>query len=255
MSLFDKSITDEKDYLKIFRDEHTIVTADDSSPPAETQLPADPDSPFGYVGFRTITHNLGVVPMVRAFWDPYHTNTWYNARIWGHGEGLFGVITDPWLKIHVTTTQLKLWMYTEDVSQKYYVPVFYRIYKTSNQAVSTNDRIDKIFLKDSISESVAAESDHLTPGSSVVVIPHGQTDEVPIWTLQFSLNQDDWYPEGSEIIGTPYLDSGPPGGPYSYFRKVRVAAKCDAEFFYIYFDNHYDTSKTIYVRYALDKRA
>lgn len=246
------SITSDKDYLKIVTDDFTIVTADDSSPDADSQFPADPDAPLGFAGSHTIDlteYALSSVPLVRAFWDPYHTDTWYNARV-----GIPSALTDPWLKFIATQTSLKLIMNTNDfVDPAYYIPVFYRIYDVGDYSLTSDKRIDKIFKKDTaVDGTVDSTPDSFVPETLVLTAPH-DLGEACIFSLEFSEDQDDWYPEGAQITGPPDTSSGPPGGPYSSYYYTRAAMYADSENAYIYLESNYSTTKTIYVRYSLDK--
>jgi hypothetical protein len=256
MSLFDVSLTDEKDYLKIVKTDHTQADADDASPDSDSTFPNDPDAPFGFAGFRTIDHNLGYVPLVRGFWDPYHQNRWYSSRImneddpFGTGDP-FG--TDPWLKYIVTTSQVKLIMNTNGGSAKLYVPIFFRIYEIGEHAATSDRAIDKIFESNSSSSSITGVVDPLFPNYKVVTLPHTGT-EPPIWTMQFSEDQTNWYGEGLMLKGPPDLTSGPPGGPYATYYQTSAAMAVDADNVYIFLMNNYAGSKTIYFRYKLEER-
>lgn len=245
MSLLKQSITSDKDYLKIIDDGEVLISAS-GSPDSDSTFPNDPVAPFGFIGTKTIEHNLGIVPLVRAFWDPNKDGTWYSGFRYGTGGSI-----DPWLKFIATTTDLKLIMNT-DGSAVSDIPVFYRIYDFTNRAATSDSRIDKVFKKDQFSRTIAGTGGG-APVVVMVAIPH-PAEEAPLWTVEFSENGDDWYMEGLQIIGPWDTGSGPPGGPYAHFYSTSVMASVDRDNLYVYFINDYTTAKTIYVRYALDYR-
>jgi hypothetical protein len=247
MSLSDVSITSDKDYLKIFQDGQVLISAN-GTPDADSTYPADPNAPTGFAGSQTITHNLGTVPLVRAYWDKDKNGRWYNALAY-----VSGVPFDPRLKIIVTTSTLKLIMGT-DGGAKTNIPVFYRIYDFGSKSMDSDRRIDKIFLVDDASGVVSAAAVSDIPNQTVITIPHG-AGEAPLFTIEFSENQSDWYSEGSQIVGGFDTSSGPPGGPYAYYYYTTASASVDATNLYLTLESNYATSKTIYVRFALDYRA
>ena len=239
------SITSEKDYLRIFQDGQVTISAN-GTPDADSTFPADPYAPFGFAGFYTIDHNLGYVPMVRAFWDPNKNGVWYNSGASG------GYATDPWLKTIITTTQLKLIMNT-DGAAKTDIPVFYRIYDFNSVAVNSDSRIDKIFFSDESQVTLSAAASSAVNETIVLTIPHGG-NVPPLWTMQFSEDRLDWYNEGLRSIGLPDLTSGPPGGPYSYYYTTSCYAYVDATNLYIHASSNYASPKTIYLRFSTDYR-
>lgn len=239
-----QSFTSDKNYLYIFQDGQILINAN-GVPDADSTFPADPSAPFGFASFQTINHNLGSVPLVRAFWDPAKNGLWYNARLNS---------VDPWLKLIATTTSLKLIMNT-DGGAKTDIPVFYRIYDFLNVNVNSDSRVDKIVAKDATRSVVVPAS----PGSITVVentltIAHG-LGEVPIWALEFSEDGLNWYQEGGSIVGPFDLASGPPGGPYARYFSTEAYGRADSTNFYITGQSNYATTKTIFFRYALDHRA
>ena len=250
MSLFDVSITDQKDYLKIVDDDITNITANDATPDSDSQFPNDMDAPFGFADFIEITHNLGSIPLVRAFWDPNHDDTWYSTRV--PDPDNFGLLTDPWLKYIVTTSKLKLIMNTDNGSEETGIPVFWRMYEIGSNAVTTDRRIDKVFLKDSTSGVVAGAPSSIDREYTLLTIPHSH-GEPPLFTLQFAETADGpWYADGTDIAGPFDTDSGPPGGPYARYFFLKAYMYSRADNVYILLESNYSTSKTIYVRYALD---
>lgn len=247
MTLSSVSITSDKDYLKI-HDDGLITISANGTPDADSTFPADPNPPFGKAGSTTITHNLGTVPLVRAFWDPAKNGRWYNAFVFPAG-----VQIDPWLKFIATTSTLKLIMNTNGAA-KTNIPVFYRIYDFGNKAVDSDSRIDKVFLKSVANATLGAAPSSAAPVQTTVAISHG-AGEVPNWTLEFSEDQTNWYSEGSQIVGPFDTASGPPGGPYVRFFYTSAFAMMDTTNINITFESNYGSGKTIYVRFALDYRA
>lgn len=241
--LNEQSLTSDKDYLYIQQDGQLLINSN-TTPDADSTFPADPSAPFAFASFQTVTHGLGSVPLVRAFWDPAKNGLWYNARLNN---------VDPWLKIIATTTQLKLIMNT-DGGAKTNIPVFYRIYDFLNVAVNSDSRVDKIITKDATrSVVVPASPGSITVVESTLTIAHG-LGEVPIWSLEFSEDGVNWYQEGGQIVGPFDLGSGPPGGPYARYYYTQAYARADSSNFYITGQSNYATQKTLLFRFALDYR-
>lgn len=247
MSLLKTSADSDKDYLKIFNDGQVTISAN-GSPDADSTFPADPNEPFGYSGSQTISHGLGVVPLVRAFINSNKDGRWY-----GSFRDEDAAQLDPWLNFIVTTSQLKLIVNTNSGSHENNIPVFYRIYDLGEKALDSSERIDKIFKKDNGSASVGAFS-FPTPGVTRVTRAHN-AGVAPLYTLQFSEDGSTWYNEGESIIGPPDTSSGPPGGPYSRYYRTRAYGSVDNNNMYISLVNDYETTKTIYYRYTLDYRS
>lgn len=252
MTLLSKlSLTSDRDYLKILDDGQILVNAN-GTPDADSTFPYDMDAPFGYAGFQEITHNLGSIPLVRAFYDPLKNGKWYSVFGYKDGGG-FPVKIEPWLKYIVTTTTLKLIMNT-DGSADTNLPVFYRIYDLGEKSADSDSRIDKIFLKDSSSGSVAGSASSLDQAETILTIPHG-AGEAPLWSLQFAESASGpWYGEGNQIIGPYDTGSGPPGGPYARYYYTQAFGAADDTNFYAYLQSNYSSAKTVYVRFALDYR-
>lgn len=244
------SITSDFDYLKIVSDGPLSIT---TSAPVDTDFlfPTDPFGGFGSgeQGIATITHNLGAVPLVRAFIQSA-SGLWYSSY------AQIGFISiDPNLLTLVDTTKLKLCV--NSGSHQSNVPVFYRIYRPGTAAIDSDDRIDKIFLK---SDPAAPTTSTLGPCTfssdnvqSLVPIAHNQNEDI-IWTLQFSQDGSNWYNDGNFIYGPPDMGSGPPGGPYAYYYYCRAYGEADQNNFYIRFEHNYPSSVTLYARWSLDYR-
>lgn len=242
MSLSKTSITSDKDYLKIWQDAAITISAN-GAPDADSTFPADPSAPLGFTGSTTINHPLGVVPLVRAFWDAGKNGLWYATDSFD----VFGVRTDPWLKVIATTTQVKLIMNT-DGAAKTDIPVFYRIYDLGNKSVDSDSRIDKVFFKDTASGTVAASPFSIEIRETILTIPHTET-EAPLFGMQFSENQVDWHDMGTHIAGG--FDPASGGARY-YFTAAFITA--DATNLYIHLQSNYDVPKTIYARFVADYR-
>lgn len=239
------SLTSDKDYLKIFDDGEITINAN-AAPAADETFPSDAYATT-LTGSKIITHNLGTPPLVRGFWDPLKSGVWWAAHAFPNS-----VEIDPFLNMIVDGSTLKLIMATNGAAQTD-IPVFYRIYDLGNVAVTSDSRIDKIFAKSQGSGSVAAAASSFSPKFTIVTIPHNQ-GEVPLWTLQFSEDNQNWYGENGKIIGAPDTTTGPPGGPYSVYFYTRAFGSADKNNFYIYLESNYLSTKTIYYRYSLDYR-
>ncbi len=235
-----QSLTSDRDYLKIWQDSYITLNAN-GTPDADSTFPADPSAPFGFASSTTITHNLGYVPLVRAFWDPDKNGRWYGEK---------SSFKDPWLKVIATTTTVKLIMNT-DGAAKTDIPVFYRIYDLGNQAVDSDSRIDKIFAKAVTSGVVGSSGSSFTVTEATVTIPH-TAGERPLYTVQFSEDQINWYAAGTQIVGPFDTGSGPPGGPYARYYFTSCYCYTDGNNLYVVLQNNYASSKTIYIRYELD---
>lgn len=236
------SLTSDRDYLEIYQDGAITLNAN-GTPDADSTFPADPSAPFGFASSTTITHNLGSVPLVRAFWDPDKNGKWYGEK---------SSFKDPWLKVIATTTTVKLIMNT-DGAAKTAIPVFYRIYDFGNKAITSDSRIDKIFTKDDTTGIALLSAGSFFVTETLLTIPHNG-GEAPLYTVQFSEDNTNWYPAGSVIVGPFDTTSGPPGGPYARYYFTSVYCYVDATNLYVVMENNYSTNKTLYIRYALDYR-
>lgn len=241
--MVDTSINSDKDYLKIYQDGQILLNAS-SAPDADSTYPFDPSGP-ALTGFASIPHPLGVVPLVRAYWQ--WGGRWYNAVSYTGG-----LPSDPRLKIIATTSYVKLIVAT-DGSAKNNIPVFYRIYKFDTVGLTSDDRIDKVFATPSASGTVAGAAFSDTPNQNTLVLPH-TAGESPLFTVEFSEDLVNWYSEGSQIVGPFDTSSGPPGGPYAYYYYTSAFGSCDSSNMYVTLESNYPTNKVIYVRYALDYR-
>ena len=234
------SLTSDREYLKIFTDGLITLIAN-GTPDADSTFPTDPAGPFGFASFLVIPHTLGVVPLVRGFWDPDKNGRFYGER---------SSFKDPWLKIISTATSVKLIMNT-DGAAKTNIPVFYRIYDVGSVAATSDSAIDKIFKKGTSSGIVGASALSTTITELTVVIPHS-AGERPLYTVQISEDQINWYASGTQIVGPFDTTSGPPGGPYSLYFYTSCYCYTDSLNLYVVLQNNYATSKTLYIRYTLD---
>lgn len=250
MSLSDVSLTSDKSYLQIAFEASTTMDCNGVAD-SDSTFPSDVDEPFGFSNSFTVTHDFGYVPIVRVFWDAGKNGRWYSSR------GKIGNATDyiePWIKILATATTVKFILNTDGTAQTN-IPIFYRIYKLGSESTTTDERIDKIFKKESVSATVAASGISFSESTTTLALPHGQTAEVPIYTVQFSDDNSNWYSANSPIVGAFDTASGPPGGPYSQYFYTNVSASIDATNLYLVLRSNYPTTKTIYVRYTLDTRS
>ena len=239
------SLDSDFDYLKVYLSGSTTISAN-SALTSESQLPDTAYPSIGLSGSTTITHNLGYVPMVRVFWDPAKNGKWYNSFADPGGARL-----DPWVLIRVTSTDLKIIMNT-DGGAKTNIPVKYKIYDNGDVAVTSDLPVDKIFQMGSSNGSVGPAASSVVASESTITIPH-TGGEAPMFTLQFSLDQVNWYTSGSRIDGTYDTASGPPGGPYTRVFWVSAYGYVDSNNLYAVIQSNYTaTAKTIYIRYALD---
>lgn len=246
------SITSDFDYLKIVQDGTISVTTSAITDP-DFEFPSDPFGGFpgsGEQSVTTITHNLGSVPMVRAFIDSGNNGLWYSSY-----QQIGFILIDPNLLTLVDTSTLKLCVNTG--THKANIPVYYRIYNPTNRAINSDARIDKIFQKSDPAAPTQATLGACTFSSdnvqAVATIPHNQGEAI-CFTMQFSQDGTNWFNDGGFIYGPPDTGSGPPGGPYAYYYYCRAYASADNNNFYIRFEHNYPTSKTIYARWALDYR-
>jgi hypothetical protein len=252
--LSEQSVTSDKDYLKIQSDGQILINCN-GTPDADSTFPQEAFAAT-YASSQAIVHGLGTIPLVRGFWDPGKNGRWWASHAFpDSGLGLFPFQeVDPFLLMISDISTVKFIMGTNNTPQTN-IPVFYRIYDLGNAAVTSDSRIDKIFFKQPGTSAVAAAAlDSFTPTFSTYAFPHGQT-EAPIWTLQFSEDNSNWYNENGKIVGPPDTGSGPPGGPYSIYYYTRVFCYADASNFYVVLESNYTSSKTIYFRYSLDYRA
>jgi hypothetical protein len=234
------SLTSDREYLKIWGDGYLTISAN-GTPDADSTFPADPNAPFGFSGSVVIPHPLNSVPLVRAFWDPDKNGRFYGEK---------NAFKDPWLKVIPSISSVKLIMNT-DGAAKLDIPVYYRIYDLGNVAATSDSAIDKIFKKDKTSGSVGASANSLDITEATISIPH-PAGERPLYTVQFSEDQQNWYAPGTKIVGPFDTTTGPPGGPYSRYFYTSAYCYTDAFNLYVVLQNNYATSKTLYVRFALD---
>lgn len=242
MDLEDKSVTSDKDYLEIaFEGSTTVSTVGGGDPDAA--YPANPGPGFDS-GSVTITHNLGSIPIVRLFYDPLKNGVWYNTLGFENPVSAGATWNEPAMFPVITTSTVKFVLGSDSGAQTD-IPIFYRIYDLGDKTLTSDERVDKIFLKDSTVGTVDASAGAGDPGTLRLIIPHGKSDW-PLWTLQFSENTVTWYQEGTRIAGNALG-----GGAYNY---THAYGSADSTNFYVTLVNGYNTEKTIYVRYVLEYR-
>ncbi len=239
------SLTSDRDYLEILTDGDVTISTGDSDSDAEF-----PNTAFAgaVYGVYTVMHNLGSIPLVRAFYDPDKDGTLYNTR----RVDDIGTI-EPWLTTVSTTTTTKLII--NSGSSGTAIPVYYRLYRFGDKSVTSDERIDKIFaVEPSVSVDLGAAASSSASESTILTIPHGQGEAV-LNTLRFSEDNSEWHSAGSAIFGGFDTASGPPGGPYARIFYTTAMGYSDATNFYIEFRHNHPTPKTIYASYALDYKA
>lgn len=246
------AVTTDRDYLEIVKNDNSLVSA--------TSIGGDTDgiSPqtvvsYGattYSGSSTVTHSLGSVPIVRAFYDSDKNGRLYNTTRWTSGFNYMQTVDSaPQLLTLSTTNTTKLIIANANSISD--VPVYYRIYKFGTKGFTTDSSIDKIFHKDTDSATVSAAAFSDQPVASTNTLPHGQAEKI-FWTLEYSVDQTNWYRGGSLLFGSPDTTSGPAGGPYSFYYYVTAYGSADATNFYVTYVHNYPTSKTIYTRFVWD---
>lgn len=252
MNPSDKSLTSDFDYLKILTDGTATITTTTISDP-DFYFPTDPFGGFGFgeQGIAAVTHNLGSIPIVRAFIQVGSRwySSYYQTITTSGGFSSFHLL-DPNLLMMIDINQVKLCVNAS--SHQSNIQVYYRVYRPGTAAVDSDDRIDKIFFKDATqTASLGAAPDSADPLSNEVAFAHGQGEDV-LWTFQFSDDGQNWYDDGNFIYGPPDTGSGPPGGPYSNYYYMRAYASGDINNFYVRFEHNYPTTKLFHFRYALD---
>lgn len=239
------SVTSDRDYLEIFLDDDITISTG-GSVDTDAEFPQTGQAGLNY-GVRSVTHDLGLVPIVRAFYDPDKNGTWYNTRkLLGTG---YQSVDEPWLTTVNTTTTTKLIINSDSVETD--IPVYYRIYRFGDESVRTDERIDKIFLHEPAVAYLPAASDSNTPQHTVQSFPHGQSSSV-LNTLEFSDDNKTWYGAGAFLNGGFDTASGPPGGPYVRTFYMTAIGYTDANNFYIWYEHNHPVPKVIFARYALD---
>lgn len=242
------SLTSDRDYLEVVTNSSTTVSA--------TSIAGDPDGVYprtvdygSYSGSTTITHSLGDVPIVRAFFDSDKNGRLYNTIRWSSGSSYLADKAAPLLITQSTTSATKLIINAQSSTSN--IPVYYRIYRFGTKGVTSDAAIDKIFNKSSDNKAVGAAASSSDPVEGNSTIPHGQGEKI-FWTLEFSDNQTDWYREGALVFGSPDTGTGPPGGPYANYYYYVAYGSADATNFYVTYVHNYPTSKTIYTRFVWD---
>jgi hypothetical protein len=232
------SLTSDRNYLSLIHKEDITMDASGSSD-------ADFIFPNTYIfsssrGVYQVTHNLGQVPFVRAYFAPAG-----NTRYYSYNEG------DPQLITVSTTTTTKVGLLT--LSSANNIPVHIRIYRFNpDKSFTSDEEIDKIFERDGTHQvAMASAPFSITPVETESTIPHTGGAEA-LATLQFSVDQTNWYSAGSQIFQGYDLASGPPGGPYARYYFTTAFASSDENSVYIKYRHNNPFAQTIYSRYVLD---
>lgn len=242
------SITSDRDYLELVQSDDILISASGGSDSDFTQ-PSTVYAGSNY-GVTTITHGLGQIPFVRAFYDPAKNGRYYNTKKLNGSS--FQSWDNPWLMTVSTATTTKLCIASTGTSTD--IPVHYRIYRfNASKSVTSDERIDKIFTEDESSATLSAAGSSISPQTTTQTIPHGQAASV-LNTLQFSTNGTTWYSAGAYIFNGFDTGSGPPGGPYAFYYYTTALASADNTNLYIYYEHNNASQTTIFVRYALDLR-
>lgn len=239
------ALTTDNDYLKLADYGSTTITAI-ASTDSDFTYPASVHSNGSYLGVQTVNHSLGVVPLVRAYWDPAKNGTWRAVE-----DNLNYVGTETTLGVAASTSNVKLGIMANSGVTS--IPVYYKIYQIGDVGFSTDYEQDKVFLQGSGSVTVSASGSSATYNSQTVNVAHG-AGEVPCWSLEFSEDNSNWYPEGTFIVGAIDTASGPPGGPYTRNFQTFAHSTCTSTTYTINLYSNYSASKTLYYRYALDYR-
>lgn len=250
------SITSDFDFLKVAFSDTVLITTTAVSDP-DFQFPVDPFGGFGFgeQGILPINHNLGTIPLVRAWIDPLKNGVWHgsNTTFYPPYSAFISTI-EPNLLTLVGPNTLKLCVNALGGHQSN-IPVYYRIYSLSDVGVDSDSLIDKIFAKSpaGYSQSVGGASSSSDPKEEVFPVPHGQNEAI-IWTMQFSVDQVDWYNDGNFIYGPPDTGSGPPGGPYARYYYQRAYMYGDNNNVYLVCEHNYASTTTFYFRWTLEYR-
>lgn len=232
-----KSLTSDNDYLKLKFEGSTNITVTAASD-------ADDHLNAVYSKAYTINHNLGEVPFVRSWLDINKNGEWHLGR--------YSYATSPnfWLTSSSTTTSTKI-ILNSNASTTTNMPVYYKLYANGDNSFTSDELYDKIFAKGTNSTSLAASGSSGTYTSSTITIPHS-AGETPLFHVEFSTDNTNFYPAGTVIEGPPDTASGPPGGPYFSYYNTQCDAYSNGTNLYIIPYHNYNSVRTIYVRYALE---
>lgn len=250
------SITSDFDYLKLVRDDTLFITTTAVGDP-DFQFPVDPFGGFGFgeQGIASVEHSLGTIPLVRAFIDPLKNGTWYSSNPTFYPPyAPFISAIEPNLLTLVSPMVLKLCVNALNGHQDN-IPVYYRLYALSDVGVDSDSRIDKIFSKSppGYSMTIGAAPSSFDPVMLIASENHS-VGEAICWTMQFSLDQQNWYDDGNFVYGPPDTGSGPPGGPYSRYYYVRAYMYADNLTSYTAVEHNYGSNVTVYFRWTLEYR-
>lgn len=242
------SLTSDRDYLELLLRGDFSMDAN-VTPPSDTdgvfpQTVLDPGLAYGTSAL--IIHNIGTIPIVRAWYDSDKNGRLYNTPRHTTG-GYLAIAQRPQIMTISTTTTTKI-LSISPVSETS-IPVHYRIYRFGTKGVTSDENIDKIFGKGVHSQAIGGAADSFSPVTASTTIAHGQGEQI-LWKLQFSVDQSTWYNEGAYLFGAADTSTGPPGGPYTNFYYETAYASADATNFYVVYVHNYPTTRTIYTRWV-----
>jgi len=201
-----------------------------------------------YSGSTTITHNVGSIPLVRAFYDSDKNGKIYCTTRFDT-SGYLGYASAPQLLTVNTSTTTKLIINAFSAVSN--IPVYYKIYRFGTKGFTSDEEIDKIFDHDVDSKTVSAAANSNAPSLGTSTILHDQGELIG-WELEFSDDQDNWYKQGTPLFGAADTASGPPGGPYARYFYKTAYGYTDSTNFYINYVHNYPTNQTMYARFVWD---
>lgn len=244
------SITSDRVYLPIVLKSGltpALVSASSIGGDADGIFPKTP-AQGSYSGSVMLTHNIGSIPLVRAFYDSDKNGKIYCTPRYDTSAYL-GYVSAPQLLTLSTTTTTKLVINAFSAVSN--VPVYYKIYRFGTKGFTSDEEIDKIFHHGTNNLTVGAAASSNAPSLGTVTIPHGQGELIG-WELEFSDDQTNWYKQGTPLFGVADTSSGPPGGPYARYFYKTAYGYADSTNFYINYVHNYSTSQTLYARFVQD---
>lgn len=245
------SITSDRVYLPIVLKtglKPALVSATIVSGDADGVIPQT-IAQGSYSGSKTVLHNVGSIPLVRAFYDSDKNGKIYST-VRFDASGYLGYASAPQLLTLNTPTTTKLIINAfSSVSD---VPVYYKIYRFGTKGLTSDEEIDKIFGKGTNNNTVSAAVGSDVPVLATSTIPHN-AGELIMWELEFAESSTGpWYKAGTPLFGAADTASGPPGGPYARYFYKTAYGYADSTNFYINYVHNYASPQTIYTRFVQD---